>query len=187
MSNRTPAYQASVAVMELLEDAGDFEGTATELLNLLEFSAPEAAQKMRSWPKSPRALSNRLRRAATYGGCKDANEAWAKLGRLESCCGYRELFTPIKKARSVENDALGGSRTRAAGARGQEPYGHAQNGPQRHRARVGGCFAAICLWLSATGANHSEPNRRQKSAGASCVFPESDTGGTLPQVSTQGR
>ena len=145
MSNRTPAYQASVAVMELLEDAGDFEGTATELLNLLEFSAPEAAQKMRSWPKSPRALSNRLRRAATYGGCKDANEAWAKLGRLESCCGYRELFTPIKKARSVENDALGGSRTRAAGARGQEPYGHAQNGPQRHRARVGGCYVGAVL------------------------------------------
>jgi len=66
MSNRTPAYLASVAVMELLEDAGDFEGTATELLNLLEFSAPEAAQKMRSWPKSPRALSNRLRRSATF-------------------------------------------------------------------------------------------------------------------------
>ena len=131
MSNRTPAYQASVAVMELLEDAGDFEGTATELLNLLEFSAPEAAQKMRSWPKSPRALSNRLRRAATYGGCKDANEAWAKLGRLESCCGYRELFTPIKKARRVCIMARYTALGRSQPAREAEPCGHAPT--RQHR------------------------------------------------------
>jgi hypothetical protein len=45
----------------------------------------------------------------------------------------------------VQNGSPQGSRTRAAGARGQEPYGHAQNGPQRRRARVGGCYVGAVL------------------------------------------
>jgi len=56
----------AVAVMELLEDAGDFEGTATELLEVLEAYVPEKTRQTRSWPKTPRTLSNRIRRAATF-------------------------------------------------------------------------------------------------------------------------
>ena len=36
----------------------------------------------------------------------------------------------------MQNGSPQGSRTRAAGARGQEPYGQAPHGPQRRRARV---------------------------------------------------
>jgi len=56
----------AVAVMELLEDAGDFEGTATELLEVLEAYVPEKTRQTWSWPKTPRTLSNRIRRAATF-------------------------------------------------------------------------------------------------------------------------
>ena len=68
-----------------------------------------------------------------------------QLDRLESCCGYRELFTPIKRARSVQNGSPQGSRTRATGARGQKPYGQAPHSPQRRRARVVRCYVGDLL------------------------------------------
>lgn len=56
----------AVAVKEFLEHRKQFEGTATELLDELEDYVPEKTKKTRAWPKTPRTLSNRLRRAATF-------------------------------------------------------------------------------------------------------------------------
>ncbi len=60
------ADMVAVAVNNLLDETGSFEGTASELLTVLEFYTPETMRNIRSWPKTPRGLSNRLRRAATF-------------------------------------------------------------------------------------------------------------------------
>ncbi|NMB45029.1 MAG: hypothetical protein GX998_01315, partial [Firmicutes bacterium] len=56
----------AVAITGLLEKRPSFEGTATELLETLESYVPEQTRNTRAWPKTPRTLSNRLRRAATF-------------------------------------------------------------------------------------------------------------------------
>jgi len=56
----------AVAVKELLEHRELFQGTATELLDELVDYVPEKTAKSRAWPKTPRTLANRLRRAATF-------------------------------------------------------------------------------------------------------------------------
>jgi hypothetical protein len=43
-----------------------WEGTASRLLSLLRETAEEGETRSRDWPNSPEALSNRLRRAATF-------------------------------------------------------------------------------------------------------------------------
>lgn len=69
--NRQEAVEVSLeadvvgsAVRALLADREVFEGTAQELLALLESKANDATRRMRSWPTSPRSLSSRLKRAA---------------------------------------------------------------------------------------------------------------------------
>ena len=49
---------------ELLE-AGEWKGTATELLVVLDRRVTESTKRLKSWPKDGRALSNALRRLAT--------------------------------------------------------------------------------------------------------------------------
>jgi DNA polymerase I-like protein with 3'-5' exonuclease and polymerase domains len=48
----------------LLEEQGEFIGTATELLEALKGVAEEATLKQRGWPSRPNQLSNQLRRMA---------------------------------------------------------------------------------------------------------------------------
>lgn len=60
------ADPVAVAVTELLDDNDFFEGTASELLDALETCVPDKVRNARGWPKAARALSNRLRRAATF-------------------------------------------------------------------------------------------------------------------------
>ncbi len=55
----------AVAVQSFIASTQSFEGTATELLEGLEEEVGERSRLARSWPKSARALSGRLRRAAT--------------------------------------------------------------------------------------------------------------------------
>jgi hypothetical protein len=54
----------ATAVRSLMADRSALTGTAKELLQKLVSIAGEPAAKMKSWPKTPRALSGRLRRAA---------------------------------------------------------------------------------------------------------------------------
>src|SRR5262249_26606615 len=43
---------------------GSWEGTAAELLNVLQGSVAETVTRSRAWPRSPRGLSDQLRRLA---------------------------------------------------------------------------------------------------------------------------
>ena len=59
------ALEASALTPYLLKVALEsFEGTATELLERLDTHAPEKVRTQRSWPKSARSLSGKLRRLA---------------------------------------------------------------------------------------------------------------------------
>jgi len=53
------------AIIRLVKDS-PWEGTATELLETLEELVDAKIAAKQSWPKSPRTLANRLRRAATF-------------------------------------------------------------------------------------------------------------------------
>jgi hypothetical protein len=50
-------------VLRLVDAVGDWEGTATELLDILNERVPERTLRTRVWPKDAKGLSNRLRRA----------------------------------------------------------------------------------------------------------------------------
>lgn len=56
----------AVAVKALLEDKEEWEEKPTNLLETLRQYVPEDTQRTKAWPKSPRSLSSRLRRAATF-------------------------------------------------------------------------------------------------------------------------
>jgi hypothetical protein len=49
-----------------MEDRDDWTGTAAELLEELEGRADERTLKSKHWAHSPRALSGRVRRTATF-------------------------------------------------------------------------------------------------------------------------
>lgn len=54
------------AVKRLLDECGSWEGTASELLEILEELVDERVLRSRSWPGTPRALSGKLKRSATF-------------------------------------------------------------------------------------------------------------------------
>ena len=56
------ADQLALAICSLMERNAHWEGIATTLLENLDGEVPENARKLRSWPKAPNTLSNRLRR-----------------------------------------------------------------------------------------------------------------------------
>jgi hypothetical protein len=56
----------TAAVRSLMEARGKWTGTATGLLAALAEHVDEGTRKSRGWPATPRALSGRLRRGATF-------------------------------------------------------------------------------------------------------------------------
>jgi hypothetical protein len=56
----------AAAVRTLMASQTEWTGTASELLGALGEAADERTVKSKTWPDSPRALSGRLRRAATF-------------------------------------------------------------------------------------------------------------------------
>ena len=73
MENREEAIETAlegdiiaVAIKNLLEEREVWEGTASELLEALELFIDDTTKRSVVWPKNPRALSNRLRRCATF-------------------------------------------------------------------------------------------------------------------------
>ena len=53
-------------VRQFAEEEAPWSGTASDLLDRLRVFANESTTRSRDWPNSPDALSNRLRRAATF-------------------------------------------------------------------------------------------------------------------------
>ena len=56
----------ATAVRAMMTERTVWTGTATDLLGVLEEEAGDRVAKSKSWPNGPQALSNRLRRAATF-------------------------------------------------------------------------------------------------------------------------
>jgi hypothetical protein len=56
----------AAAVRSLMADRTEWRGTASELLAALSRTAGERVTRAKDWPATPRALSGRLRRAATF-------------------------------------------------------------------------------------------------------------------------
>jgi len=54
------------SVRSLMASRTEWTGTASELLSALSFEVGERIAKAKAWPATPRALSGRLRRAATF-------------------------------------------------------------------------------------------------------------------------
>ena len=61
-----PVAAAVRTMMEEWTERTEWTGTATDLLGALAEAAGERVAKSKTWPASPRALSDRLRRAATF-------------------------------------------------------------------------------------------------------------------------
>jgi hypothetical protein len=60
------ADMVGAAVRQLAAERREWKGTALGLLNALRAIVDEGATRSKDWPSSPEALSNRLRRAATF-------------------------------------------------------------------------------------------------------------------------
>jgi hypothetical protein len=60
------ADPVATAVRAIVETRTEWTGTASDLLGALAEKAAERVAKSRTWPDGPRALSGRLRRAATF-------------------------------------------------------------------------------------------------------------------------
>lgn len=56
----------AVATKQLIDEKDEFEGNATELLDALKEHVDEQTYRSKSWPKTARGLSNRVRRSATF-------------------------------------------------------------------------------------------------------------------------
>ena len=72
----------AMSVLKMLEDrpSHQFDGTATELLALLPSYTPEQTVKSKDWPKTPRALSGRLRRIAAFLRSDDVDVRFSQEG-----------------------------------------------------------------------------------------------------------
>ena len=66
VENVIEADPVAAAVRAVIVRRTQWTGTATQLLGVLAQAAGERAAKSRTWPGSPRALSDRLRRAAAF-------------------------------------------------------------------------------------------------------------------------
>ena len=66
VENVIEADPVAAAVRAVMEARTAWTGTATDLLDALAETAGERIAKSKTWPASPRALSGRLRRAATF-------------------------------------------------------------------------------------------------------------------------
>jgi hypothetical protein len=60
------ADPVAAAVRAVMQERTEWTGTASDLLGALGEAAGERIAKSKTWPDSPRALSGRLRRAATF-------------------------------------------------------------------------------------------------------------------------
>ena len=66
VDNVIEADPVAAAVRAMMEERAGWTGTATDLLGAIAESAGERVAKSKTWPASPRTLSGRLRRAATF-------------------------------------------------------------------------------------------------------------------------
>ena len=79
-------------ILRLVADVGPWEGSATELLAVLDVRVSEATCKSRHWPKGPGPLGKRLLRAAPLLRAKDVLFEHFTVGKNKN---RRMSLTPV--------------------------------------------------------------------------------------------
>jgi hypothetical protein len=93
------------SIMTLMGKREEWTGPATNLLADLNKAAPDHFRRLRAWPKQPNALSNKLRRSATFLREKSFEIEWGKSGqRFISIRRIRDINTPEADAADVSAD-----------------------------------------------------------------------------------
>jgi hypothetical protein len=76
-----PATQVLLRVFDSQHPIGHWQGTASDLLQLLEENATERERRSLAWPKSPRSLSNELRRLTPQLERAGLRIHWGRAGK----------------------------------------------------------------------------------------------------------
>jgi hypothetical protein len=84
VENVIEADPVAAAVCAVMAERTEWTGTATDLLGALAEEAGERVAKAKTWPANPRALSGRLRRAATFLRRVGIDIDYAKEGRART-------------------------------------------------------------------------------------------------------
>ena len=103
----------AAAVRAVMAKRMEWRGTASNLLGVLAEASGERVIKSKNWPDSPRALSNRLRRAATFLRKVGIEIDFKKEGRART----RNIHISI----TPENSAVQPSATSASSEASPEP------------------------------------------------------------------
>jgi 5S rRNA maturation endonuclease (ribonuclease M5) len=90
------------AVQNLMAEQEYWEGTPTELLDGLEGLVPERTTKMKTWPKAPHVLTNRLKRAATFLRAAGIEIEIAKSGNRKISIDRLGRETSVRSVHSVQ-------------------------------------------------------------------------------------
>jgi hypothetical protein len=90
------------AVQNLMAEQEYWDGTPTELLDALEGLVPERTTKMKTWPKAPHVLTNRLKRAATFLRAAGIEIEIAKSGNRKISIDRLGSETSVQSVHSVQ-------------------------------------------------------------------------------------
>jgi hypothetical protein len=91
------------SIMTLMDKNEEWTGPATNLLADLNKVAPDHFRRLRAWPKQPNALSNKLRRSATFLREKSFEIEWGKSGKR--FISIRRLDGPLPKANTAAEES----------------------------------------------------------------------------------
>jgi hypothetical protein len=147
----------------------EWTGTATQLLDIVSEQVGETARKSKSWPSTPRALSGRLRRAATFLRKVGVNIDFDKEGRARtriirvSCGADSAGAAPSRPSAPSAEGAKVASDNGSAGAhvRTVEPPADA-NGKRSERSTVRENTQNPAV---ADGADDADAKTREQSGG----------------------
>jgi hypothetical protein len=106
------ADQVGSAVRSLMEARKEWKGTATELLEVLSKPLSETLLRAQTWPKTPRAMSGRLDRAASFLRKVGIEISKDREGRART--------RTIRISRAPENEVLEPSLPSAASANSEK-------------------------------------------------------------------
>ncbi|HEY4808727.1 MAG TPA: hypothetical protein VIH81_13440 [Roseiarcus sp.] len=122
VENVIEANPVSLAARRHMEGRPSWEGSASDLLKAMNDAADERTLKSEGWPKTPRALSNRLRRAASFlrkagvdvrferdpGGRERTRKIWLTNTRAPGA-ENRGIFASASSASSASSEPADGS------------------------------------------------------------------------------
>ncbi|MBZ0254143.1 MAG: hypothetical protein K8I02_12455 [Candidatus Methylomirabilis sp.] len=128
----------AAAVRGLLAGRTEWTGTASDLLGALGEAVGETQRKSKAWPDSPRALSGRLRRAATFLRSRGVEITFAREGRTRART-IRIVLRPDDSGSgpSASSAPSAGDRDRTV-SEGRLPIAEAR---ERGSATANGCCA----------------------------------------------